>query len=409
MPAQSRSKEQGNNDRRFSAGSGTGTTKDCTSGARPLNVVASQLQKQPVNVLLVDDEPALLEIGKLYIERHFRMNVTTAVSAADALQKIREMTFDAVVSDYQMPETDGIAFLRMIRKTFPLLPFILFTGKGREEIIIEALNSGADFYLEKGGELKAQYAELAHKIHRAVDKRRSEIIIRETNDVLNAILAASPNGIALVRERTLQWVNDSLAGMLGYSPADLVGMHLSRLYESKETYRHIGEQIVNDLREKGKSRVITRFLHSKGFAIDCEIHIAPLEQGNLHFGHMILMTDISRKLAAARELKNIAVFPHLELTPVIELNIDGRITYFNDAAIETLIRCGNGACLESFVPLDIHEILVGIDRAELQSVYRTVKVGLTEFRIHITMSSRFRIARISAIRAGENPEKEFRP
>ncbi len=406
MPTQSCQQDSGDNDRPIPAGSGTRTTNNRTSGSLPLDMLLSRSPGRPVHLLLVDDEPLLLEVGKLFIEQHFHMDVTTAESAADALEKIGTSTFDVVVSDYQMPEIDGIAFLKMIRKTAPFLPFILFTGKGREEVVIDAINHGATFYMQKGGEPKAQYAELSHKIRRAVDQCRSESALRETNDVLNAILAASPNGIALVRERTLQWVNDSLARMLGYSPADLVGMHICRLYENEETYRQIGGQIVSDLKETGRSKVTTRFLHRRGFAIDCEIHIAPLDRGNLHFGHMIMMTDISRKLAAARELKNIAVFPHLELTPVIELNINGRITYFNDAAIEAMVECGNGARLESFIPKDIRGILADIDRAILHSVYRTVKVGLTEFRVHVTLSSRFRIARISAIHTGKRPEED---
>lgn len=404
MPTQSHHQNLEYNDCPIRAGPGNGIMEGHVSGSLPLNMATVKCPGQPLHVLLVDDEPALLELGKLYIEQHFLMKVTTAESAADALEKIRTRMFDAVISDYQMPEIDGIAFLKLIRETQPSLPFILFTGKGREEVVIDAINNGATFYIQKGGEPKAQYAELSHKICRAVNQCRSETTLRETNDVLNAILAASPNGIALVRERTLQWVNDSLARMLGHSPADLVGMHLSRLYETEDTYRQIGEQIVSELKNNGRAKVTTRFLHHQGFAIDCEIHIAPLDRGNLHFGHMIMMTDISRKIAAARELNSIAMFPHLELTPVIELNINGRITYFNDAAIDALIKYGNGARLESFIPPDIREILADIDRAELHSVYRTVKVGVTEFRVHVTLSSRFRIARISAILAGEKPE-----
>jgi len=408
MPKQSRHQDSGNNDHPLRADPGTRTMNARTFGSLPLNMATVKSPGQPLYVILVDDEPSLLELGKMYIEQKFHMKVTTAESAADAFEKIRKNTFDAVVSDYQMPEIDGIAFLKMIRETYPSLPFILFTGKGREEVVIDAINNGATFYIQKGGETKAQYAELSHKIHRAVDQCRSETTLRETNDVLNAILAASPNGIALIRERTLQWVNDSLARMLGHSPTDLVGMHLRKLYENEDTYQQIGEQIISELKKNGKAKVTTRFLHHQGFAIDCEIHIAPLDQGNLHFGHMIMMTDISRKLAAARELQSIAAFPHLELTPVIELNINGRITYFNDAAIDTLIKYGNGARLESFIPPDIRDILADIDRAELHSVYRTVKVGVTEFRVHVTLSSRFRIARISAILSGEKHQEESR-
>jgi len=351
----------------------------------------------PIQVLLVDDEPGLLEIGKIFLEMGGQFRVDINSSASSCLDLLKSTHYDVIVSDYQMPGMDGIEFLNEVRGSGNTIPFILFTGKGREEIVIDAINKGVTFYMQKGGEAKAQYAELSHKIHRAVDHYRSESALRETNDVLNAIIAASPNGIGLVRERTLQWVNYSLSRMLGYSSAELVGMHLSRLYENEETYRQIGEQIVRELKENGRSIVTTRFFHKQGFAIDCKIHIAPLDKGNLHFGHMILMTDISRKLAAAKELKDIAAFPHLELTPVIEINMEGRITYFNEAAIGDLIKYGNGARLESFIPKDIREILAESDTAELHSVYRTVRVGQTRFRLHITLSSRFRIARISAV------------
>ncbi len=398
MPTQSRHQDSGNVDRLTHIGSVKRIVKDRKSGTSQLGKTAPMLPGVPIRVLLVDDEPGILELGKIFLEKGGDFIVDTSSSAIPCINLLNSVSYDVIVSDYQMPGMDGIEFLKEVRGSCNPIPFILFTGKGREEVVIDAINKGVTFYMQKGGEPVAQYAELSHKIHRAVEHSRSAATLRETNDVLHAILAASPNGIGLVRDRTLQWVNYSLSRMLGYSSGELIGVHLRRLYENEETYRQIGEQIVRDLKENGRSIVTTRFLHKKGFAIDCEIHIAPLDKGNLHYGHMIMMADISGKLAAARELKDIAAFPHLELTPVIELNMDGSITYFNDAAIGDLIKYGGGgARLESFIPKDICEILADIDRAELHSVYRTVKVGQTRFRVHITLSSRFRIARISAV------------
>lgn len=169
-----------------------------------------------ISILLVDDEPALLDIGSLYLERIPGISVTTAGSAAEALDLLQRTTFDSIVSDYQMPGMDGIAFLKEVRSRMRTLPFILFTGKGREDVVIEALNSGADFYLQKGGDVRSQYAELAHKVKRAVEKCRAESALKRKHAILRAILSASPHGIAYVRNRTFQWVNDSLAAMLGY-------------------------------------------------------------------------------------------------------------------------------------------------------------------------------------------------
>ncbi|MFA4862087.1 response regulator [Methanoregula sp.] len=350
-----------------------------------------------ISILLVDDEPLLLDVGRLYLERTPGITVTIAGSAAEALKLFSEESFDAIVSDYQMPEMDGIAFLREVRHRSLAQPFIIFTGKGREDVVIEALNNGADYYVQKGGDPNAQYAELLHKVRRAVRQRRAEAALRKKHEILRALLASSPNGIAFVRNRTIQWVNESLGAMLGYTLAEMRGMHLSQLYENEETYARIGSQIHGELKTTGKSKVITRFRHKSGFSIDAEIHIAPLDRGNLHFGHMITMADISEKLAIAKNLKKPAPLPHLELSPVIELDRHGTIIYYNDAAIDAMIRYGSRGTLEEFFPPDMSEIISRLDGKDVGSIYRNIRIGPAAFRVHITLSSRFQVVRLSAL------------
>jgi len=129
------------------------------------------MMEVPLRLLLVDDEPALLEVIKDFLEMMGAFDVTMSTCATEALALLRERKFDAVVSDYQMPIMDGLAFLNEVRKDMPNLPFILFTGKGREDVVIEALNKGADFYLQKGGDLHSQFTELIHMVKMAVQSR----------------------------------------------------------------------------------------------------------------------------------------------------------------------------------------------------------------------------------------------
>ncbi len=127
-----------------------------------------------IRVLLVDDEPALLEITGLYLRRAGVFSVETVSSGREALDRLATTRYDAVVSDYEMPGMNGIELLIALRSRGDTSSFIVFTGRGREHVVIEALNNGADFYLQKGGDPKVQFAELHNMIEQAVRRKRME-------------------------------------------------------------------------------------------------------------------------------------------------------------------------------------------------------------------------------------------
>lgn len=127
-----------------------------------------------ISLLYVDDDPNLLELVKVFLESMGQFSVTTANGASGAFNALQTGHYDAIISDYQMPGMDGITFLKAVRERCGDIPFILFTGRGREEVVIEAINNGADFYLQKGGDPESQFAELIHKVRQAVIQRRSQ-------------------------------------------------------------------------------------------------------------------------------------------------------------------------------------------------------------------------------------------
>jgi CheY-like chemotaxis protein len=153
-----------------------------------------------ISVLYVDDNPALLDVGKMYLERTGRFRVDTRESAAEALEVLKSSPYDVVISDYQMEGMDGIMFLKKVRLAWPDLPFIIFTSRGREEIVIEALNCGADHYLQKGGEPKSQFAEMVHILSRAVERKRANDIILHLNR-LYAVLSRTNRAVIRIRDR----------------------------------------------------------------------------------------------------------------------------------------------------------------------------------------------------------------
>jgi PAS domain S-box-containing protein len=190
----------------------------------------------PYSILYVDDDTDLLELGKAFLETSHEFSVGTSDSAPKALALLREQRPDAIISDYEMPDMDGIVFLKQVRSEYGDLPFIIFTGRGREEVVIDALNNGADFYLQKGSDAEAVYAELRHVVLRAIEMRQARLTLAEQeqrfHDLQNAtdmIQSVDPQGRFL-------FVNKKWQDTLGYGPDDLPALSLFDIIheESKE-------------------------------------------------------------------------------------------------------------------------------------------------------------------------------
>ena len=175
-----------------------------------------------IRVLYVDDEPDLLDIGRIFLEQSGDLKVTTAVSAADAIRLLELEKFDVIISDYQMPEMNGIQFLIEVRTRFGPVPFILFTGRGREEIVIQAINSGADFYLQKGGEPDAQFAELSHKVRLSASRKRADDALRKSEEKYRHLIEHSNEAILVAQDGMLKLINHRLIELLGYSEQEIM-------------------------------------------------------------------------------------------------------------------------------------------------------------------------------------------
>ncbi len=184
----------------------------------------SRVKERSISVLYVDDESAFLDIMKLTLERSGDFSITTALDAQSALQLLSANTYDAIVSDYQMPVMDGIAFLKAVRQRFGSIPFILFTGKGREEVVIEAINYGADFYLQKGSDMKAQIVELTNMIHYAVSHWRVEMDLRESEERYRHVVEDQTEFICrFTPDGTHIFVNEAYCRYFGYTREEIIG------------------------------------------------------------------------------------------------------------------------------------------------------------------------------------------
>jgi PAS domain S-box-containing protein len=175
-------------------------------------------------VLYVDDEPGLLELGKVFLEMSGSITIETAVSAKDGIRALEKTAFDCIVSDYQMPLMDGLAFLKFLREQNNWIPFILFTGRGREEVVIEAVNNGVDYYLQKGGDPKSQFVELEHKIRLAIEHQRTDNELKESRQRMKDIIDHLPDATFAIDidGKVIAW-NRAMEEMTGVENDHILG------------------------------------------------------------------------------------------------------------------------------------------------------------------------------------------
>jgi len=147
-----------------------------------------------LRVLHVDDDECFLKISTQILEMDGKIEVETATSVDEALENLKQFHYDVVVSDYEMPGKNGLQFLEELKKLSKSPPFILFTGKAREEVAVKALNLGAFRYLNKNGDPEAVYTELTSYIEQATRQR-------EGTKPCQTKRAAIPRGLRSTRAR----------------------------------------------------------------------------------------------------------------------------------------------------------------------------------------------------------------
>ncbi len=129
---------------------------------------------EPIDILLVDDEPDFVEMLSLRLIDHGH-RVRGALSGQEALSILAEgdpdqlPEIDVVVLDIKMPGMDGMATLKQIKANYPVIEVILLTGHGAVDTAVEGLKAGAFDYLLK----PADYDELLRKLE-AARKQKTE-------------------------------------------------------------------------------------------------------------------------------------------------------------------------------------------------------------------------------------------
>jgi PAS domain S-box-containing protein len=175
-----------------------------------------------VRVLHVEDNPEFADLTATSLEREDdTLSVVTETRVEDALTRFRNESIDCIVSDYDMPTMDGLELLTEVRAKDPDFPFILFTGKGSEEIAAEAISNGVTDYLQKQGGLD-QYTILANRIKNGIERHRATKEAAQSRRFLNKIVKRATDMISVVSEDgDVTFVSGSVERILGYTPDEI--------------------------------------------------------------------------------------------------------------------------------------------------------------------------------------------
>jgi len=283
------------------------------------------LDSQPIEILHIEDDPSFADLVATFLEREkdaFTVRTETDPRDALAILEADTCSVDCIVSDYDMPGLDGLAVLERVRETHPEIPFILFTGKGSEEIASEAITAGVTDYLQKAGGTE-QYSVLANRIQNAVGGYRAE---RYMNRGLEAIETAQ-DGISILNEDGyIEYANTACAEILGYTREELIGLHWETFYHDDDIDA-VYDVLLPEARD-GRWHGTTTFVRKNGSELDIEHTLSYTEDGSLicTLSPQATVDAGESKLSAKEQAMDEAPIgilltdPHQEDNPIIYAN-----------------------------------------------------------------------------------------
>ncbi|MFB6070988.1 MAG: response regulator [Halanaeroarchaeum sp.] len=260
-----------------------------------------------IRVLHVDDDPEFARLTETFLGREYGgFVVETARNATDGMAAIERFDPDCVVSDYEMPGSDGIEFLESVREEYPDLPFILFTGNGSEEVASEAISADVTDYLQKEVGT-GQFTVLANRIRNAVEQYRTEAALAEQRHRYNALFENLGVPVVYFEDEddrpVVERVNPAFEETFGFDQEAARGKNLDDVVlpdREEDLGRRIsertraGEMVATDAVRRTTSGERTFHVLS-----------VPLTPGERTTGGFALYTDVTERAERERILKTL--------------------------------------------------------------------------------------------------------
>ncbi|PKL60751.1 MAG: hypothetical protein CVV33_01055 [Methanomicrobiales archaeon HGW-Methanomicrobiales-4] len=237
--------------------------------------VTNYPDEKRLSILLVVSDPVIREEARKSLESDPIFVVTITECAIDAIHIFLEKYFQIIISDFEMPDMDGIAFLKYLRQNGDNVPFIIFTSEGHESAIIEALNYGGDLFIRT----HTGFHDLPDKVRSVILSRRSEIELVESQKRIADIIDFLPDATFAINTTgvVIAW-NRAIENLTSISKKDILN---TGNYGYALPFYHERRPILIDLALMYDENQIFQspFIQKDGDQITTEIFIPHLDNG----------------------------------------------------------------------------------------------------------------------------------
>lgn len=257
--------------------------------------------KDSIKILFVEDVLSDAELNWRELKKAGIVFTQLLVdNREDFLEGLESFAPDIIISDYSLPRFNGMEALMIRRKLAPMTPFIIVTGSVNEEVAVECMKAGADDYIIKEHLTRLPFAvkDALEQYRLLIEKKASDLLIKENEKKIQSLYSAAPIGIGLVINGVFTEMNDTFCIMTGYNRDELLGKNSEIVYATNEDYKRVGIVKYEQIAENDVGSVETRFKCRDGRIINVILSSSPLDKSDLTKGVTFTVLDITeRKLA----------------------------------------------------------------------------------------------------------------
>jgi PAS domain S-box-containing protein len=292
----------------------------------------------PLRILFVEDLPSDTELAEREIRKSGLEFSSQRVDTKDAFLKALEVFRpDVIVSDYSMPEFDGMQALKLTLERDARLPFILLTGSMNEETAVACMKAGASDYVIKEHMTRLSFAvrdALEQKRIRAA-KNEAERALRESEEKFRRVVETALEGVwFLDHEFKTTEVNEAVVRMLGYSPDELIGRPFVDLLfdEDRSTQAQEFQRRETGLSGQYEKRLLCKDGGVKWLFLSAK---AVMNTAGAFEGSFAMVTDITERKRAEEQITLLAHTVKSVIECVSVTDLDDTVLFVNEAFLAT--------------------------------------------------------------------------